>query len=235
MELRLSIEFLERTGAISLFADADHRHPLHHASCPGFWLGKGAAPADLLESAETLLQLAFAEDASDLRMEAGALALFETIGAIMHEPSPAAPHKGPTPAEARLDEVRTAMRKDLAHPWSIAELARTFAINTRRLKEGYRLRFGMPVSGDLQRMRMEGGLDLLRQGHGLMEASLQVGYANPAISRGCSAVIMAYPLRHGEMLVIHEPDGGSSWRFIFFRETAQMSAGPVTPDKPNLA
>lgn len=180
VELRLSLEFLERTGTISTFVDADDGHPLHHTSCPGFWLGKGAAPAGMLDDAEALLQLAFSEQASDLHMEALALALLDRIGTIMREPSLVVPNKGPTSAEARLDQVRAAMLQDLAFPWSIAELARRFAINTRRLKEGYRTRFGMPVNGDLQRMRMEGGLELLRQGHGVMEASLHVGYANPS-------------------------------------------------------
>lgn len=180
VELRLSMDFLERTGAISAFADADHEHPLHHASCPGFWLGSGAAPAHVRDDAEALLHLAFAERPLDLQVEALALALLGAIGAIMRNPSLAAPNKGPTPAEARLDQVRAAMRQDLAHPWSITELSRLFAINTRRLKEGYRLRFGRPVNGDLQCMRMESGLELLRQGHGVMEASLQVGYANPS-------------------------------------------------------
>lgn len=180
VELRLSIEFLERTGAISTVVDADDGHPLHHASCPGFWLGKGAAPAGMLEDAEALLQLAFAEKSSDLHMEALALALLDKIGAIVRDPSLATPRNGPTLAEARLDAVRRTMMQNLAHPWSISELARMCAINTRRLKEGYRIRFGMPVNGDLQRMRIERGLEHLRQGHGVMETSLQVGYANPS-------------------------------------------------------
>lgn len=180
VELRLSIEFLERTGAMSTFVDANDGHPLHRTSCPGFWLGKGAAPDAMLDDAEALLQLAFAEKTSDLHMEALALALLDRIGAIMREPSLAAPRNIPTSAETRLDAVRRAMMQDLAHPWSISELARMCAINTRRLKEGYRIRFGMPVIGDLQRMRMEGGLELLRKGHGVMETSMQVGYANPS-------------------------------------------------------
>lgn len=180
VELRLSIDFLERTGALSTFTDASERHALHHASCPGFWLGRGSAPTSVLDDAETLLQLAFAEKAADLRMEALALALFDRIGAIMRDPSLAVPRQRPTRPESRLDEVRTAMLHDVAHSWSIAELARTFAINTRRLKEGYRARFGIPVNGDLQRMRIEAGLELLRQGRGVMETSLQVGYANPS-------------------------------------------------------
>lgn len=180
VELRLSIEFLERTSALGTFTAADHRHPLHHASCPGFWLGKGAAPVDMIDDAETLMQLAFAEQASDLRLEVIALGLFEKICAIMHDPSLAVPRKVPTPTESRLDAARAAMLQDIAHPWSIGELARTFGLNTRRLKEGYRARFGIPVNGDLQRMRIEVGLELLRQGQGVMEASLQVGYANPS-------------------------------------------------------
>lgn len=180
VELRLSIDFLERTGALSAFSDTGEQHPLHHASCPGFWLGKGTAPALVLEDAEALLQLAFAEQASDLRTEALALALFDKVGAIMRDPSLALPRQHPTPAEARLDEIRMAMLGNLAHSWSIAELARTFAINTRRLKEGYRARFGFPVNADLQRMRIEAGLELLSQGHSVTEVSLQVGYANPS-------------------------------------------------------
>ncbi|WP_334185727.1 helix-turn-helix transcriptional regulator [Novosphingobium sp.] len=180
VELRLSIDFLERTGAIAAFTGADTGHPLHHASCPGFWLGSGVAPPEILDRAEALLQLAFAERPSDLHVEALALALFGCVGEIMREPSRAMPRKIPTPTEDRLDRIRATMRQDLAHPWSITELASAFAINTRRLKEGYRLRFGKPVNGDLQSMRMEGGLQLLQQGHGVMEASLQVGYANPS-------------------------------------------------------
>lgn len=180
VELRLSLDFLERAGMLDVFASAGASHGLHYASDERIWLGMAPAAQTVLTDAETIFQDGLAGHGGDMRMEARALTLFDTVVGIMRNADSRFRTGLRLRDVARLDAVRATMRDDLAHPWTIAELARTAGINGKRLKETYRARFGRPVGADLQAMRLEHGRALLRSGVSVTEASLAVGYANPS-------------------------------------------------------
>lgn len=181
VELRLSLDFLAATGALAAFDAAGRMHPLHHVSSQSFWLGIARAPRAILDNAEALFYEALSGSGADLRIEARALGLFDAVNHLMRADTEKRPADGFTARDAaRLDQLRTAMQRDLAYPWSIAELARRAGLNVKRLKQDYRVRFGRTINADLQAMRVEEGRALLLQGSTVTDVSLAVGYANPS-------------------------------------------------------
>ncbi|WP_206244625.1 AraC family transcriptional regulator [Novosphingobium terrae] len=183
VELRMSPSFLARTGSLplfdALFDKAGKTHPLHALSTPTLWLGQMPAPGPLLALAEAILRDVRLGGMADLRIEGQALALFDTVVALMRPPAPAllaCQRDG-----AQLDRARLMMRARLDHPWSIAGLAKAVGLNEKRLKQGFRLRFGLPVHATLQADRLDHARQLLGSGMvSVTEASLAVGYANPS-------------------------------------------------------
>lgn len=83
-------------------------------------------------------------------------------------------------AEARLLKALSLMREDLAHPWTLEELARESHISVPHFTELCRRQTGMPPLGLLIRLRLQRAMDLLQQGnHNVAEAALAVGYDDP--------------------------------------------------------
>jgi AraC family transcriptional regulator, arabinose operon regulatory protein len=83
-------------------------------------------------------------------------------------------------AESRLLKVLSMMREDLAHPWTLEELARESHISVPHFTELCRRQTGMPPLGLLIRLRLQRAMDLLQQGnHNVAEAALAVGYDDP--------------------------------------------------------
>lgn len=182
VELRLSIAFLKRTGIYALFANADQNNLLHHASSDALWLGLVPAPQNILSDARSIFTDALSDETLDMRIEACALTLLDNVVSLMISSQPARPGDG-VPRErdaARLDEARALMLSDIAHPWTIAMVARAVGLNDRRLKEGFRKRFGSPVHTALQAARLRKGQSLLFTGMSVTQVSLAVGYANPS-------------------------------------------------------
>lgn len=83
-------------------------------------------------------------------------------------------------AENRLLKTLTAMREDLAHPWTLDELARESSLSVPHFTELCRRQTGMPPLGLLIRLRLQRAMDLLQQGsHNVSEAAHAVGYDDP--------------------------------------------------------
>jgi len=79
--------------------------------------------------------------------------------------------------ETRLLKVLARMREDLAHPWTLEELARETHISVPHFTELCRKQTGMPPVSLLIRLRLQRAMDLLQQGnHNVAEAALAVGY-----------------------------------------------------------
>lgn len=91
-----------------------------------------------------------------------------------------APGSRSRPAENRLLKVLSLMREDLAHPWTLAELARESHLSIPHFTELCRRQTGMPPLGLLIRLRLQRAMDLLQQrSHNVTEAALAVGYDDP--------------------------------------------------------
>jgi AraC-like DNA-binding protein len=72
------------------------------------------------------------------------------------------------------------MRDDLAHPWTLAELARESNLSIPHFTELCSRQTGMPPLGLLIRLRLQHAMDLLQQGnHNVAEAAAAVGYDDP--------------------------------------------------------
>jgi AraC family transcriptional regulator, arabinose operon regulatory protein len=83
-------------------------------------------------------------------------------------------------AENRILKVLARMRGDLAHPWTLEELASAANLGCARFTELCRLQTGMPPLGLLIRLRLQRAMDLLQQGrHNVAEAAAAVGYGDP--------------------------------------------------------
>ncbi len=83
-------------------------------------------------------------------------------------------------AGSRLLKVLASMRGDLAHAWTLDELARNASLSVPHFTELCRIQTGMPPLGLLIRLRLQKAMDLLQQGnHNVAEAALAVGYDDP--------------------------------------------------------
>jgi transcriptional regulator GlxA family with amidase domain len=81
----------------------------------------------------------------------------------------------------RVEEAAALLRSDLAHPWTIAALARGVGLGEKTLKQGFREAFGVGVIGYLQDQRLwQARALMIEQGASVLGAALQVGYANPS-------------------------------------------------------
>lgn len=87
---------------------------------------------------------------------------------------------GSRDAETRMRAALTRMRADLAHPWSLAELAALAGLSVPHFSELCRDRTGLPPLALLIRLRLQRAMELLQQGtHNVGEAGRAVGYADP--------------------------------------------------------
>ena len=83
-------------------------------------------------------------------------------------------------AENRLLKVLSLMRDDLAHPWTLEELAAGCHLSAPHFTDLCRRQTGMPPLALLIRLRLQRAMDLLQQGnHNVAEAALAVGYDDP--------------------------------------------------------
>lgn len=80
----------------------------------------------------------------------------------------------------RLEYARELLLKELQHPPSIRELSRRCGLNERKLKEGFKLRFGTTVFGFVRHQRLSQARDLLQGNASVMAVAQAVGYANPS-------------------------------------------------------
>lgn len=79
--------------------------------------------------------------------------------------------------EGRLLKALSRMRENLAHPWTLEELASDAALSIPHFTELCRRQTGMAPLSLLIRLRLQRAMDLLQQGnHNVGEAAMAVGY-----------------------------------------------------------
>ena len=78
----------------------------------------------------------------------------------------------------KLQRALELIEKNCADDWSIHRLAKQVGLNTRRLKEAFRLTIGRSVHAHLVDIRIETAAELLLNGYCVTEAALSVGYEN---------------------------------------------------------
>jgi AraC-like DNA-binding protein len=180
VEVRLSHSYLDQLLALDLFREATSTHPFHLASNAGLWVGTAPLTNAQQASAERILRSAAATPSDDLAVETSGLALLDSALAAMRAAS-AADFSEVAENRFRLEAARALIMRDVAHGWSIAEIADAVGLTEKRLKTGFRAKFGMPVYAYLQNARLTLARQLLDAGNQTVtEVSLAVGYANPS-------------------------------------------------------
>lgn len=154
----------------------------------GVWMGCAPAPREMILATERLLTGTVAQEAAGGRadalfvegkaLELLALALDRLTAAQARPPRPPEPHRLD---RRRVQAAHDLMMGDIAHGWTIAELARAAGLNEKKLKHGFRALYNASVHQYLQDVRMRRAGDLLRRpAASVTEVSLTVGYANPS-------------------------------------------------------
>jgi AraC-like DNA-binding protein len=179
VEVRTSHAFLEYLSALELFATADGDHPFHSASNVDLWLGMIPASSEAKLCAERILQAAVASPSDDLAVETNGLAILNLALASMRDAS-GVPRAELLQARPQLEVAKRLMLGNLAHPWTLKEIAGEAGLTEKRLKSGFRAAFGTPVQKFLQSARLSRARKLLEGGASVTDASLSVGYANPS-------------------------------------------------------
>lgn len=78
----------------------------------------------------------------------------------------------------KLTQALHLIENNCGFDWSISRLAKQVGLNTRRLKEAFRLTIGRSVHAHLIETRIETAAELLLNGYSVTEAALAVGYEN---------------------------------------------------------
>jgi AraC-like DNA-binding protein len=174
IDIRLSLDFLDRLGVRGLFEKLSGDHPLHAASAAGCWIGMLPLPPALGVEAKVLLDTGLAK-ADDLVLEARCLDIIGVVIAMLRDPRP----RHPARDRRKIEQARDLMLADLARPWTIGELARRIGLTEKRLKSGFREEFGKPVYRYLQEARLtEAGRLLAEPRARVTDVSLAVGYSS---------------------------------------------------------
>ncbi|WP_187830024.1 AraC family transcriptional regulator [Siccirubricoccus phaeus] len=178
-ELRMDLDFLRGLGLLEPLAGAGRGHPLTHIALDSVWIGLLPTPERLATVAAMLSRLPSTRPEGDLVLERGALDMLFTCAGLIRQPPVLA---GPAPRDLEaLHQARALLSARPEEPWTIAALAREAGLTEKRLKLGFRQRFGVTVNRFLQQVRLRTAHRMITEdGASITEAALAVGYANPS-------------------------------------------------------
>ena len=179
VELRLQLDFLQKLGVLAKCRELGRHHPICKTAGDRYWIGLTLTRPAVQRAATQLLDLVLGEPASDLAIEAHALdVLSQALSALDLGTS----ETGHAPREAsRLLLAHDLLLAELDHAWTIREISLKVGLNEKKLKAGFRDRFGLPIYAFLQRTRLERARVLMENGKtSVTDAALQVGYTNPS-------------------------------------------------------
>jgi len=182
IDIRFTLDFLEKLNQSELFNQLDKQHPACITSSRNVWLGFTATSRAVDDAAQFIYKHIFGPPNNDLQLEAYALNILANLLQTLEQGRKPSIDRPLTRKETRnIEQAHTMMLENIALPWTISELARKVGLNEKRLKIGFRIVYGQPIHRYLQRQRLEQARTLLsEQGLSVTEASLAVGYANPS-------------------------------------------------------
>lgn len=156
--------------------------------CHDFWLHYLPTPIAIQQTAQEIMakieHFKGEKSSQTLALEAKSLDILSQILALIEKPGNCEllyAHKLSQRDRQNIQDAYQLMMSNLAHDWSIKELAEAVGLNQTKLKRGFRDLIGMPVHHCLQHHRMASAAKaLLADNHKIIDISLSVGYANPA-------------------------------------------------------
>ncbi|WP_137134194.1 helix-turn-helix transcriptional regulator [Rhizobium sp. FKY42] len=180
VEIRATDDFLQRLDVSQTFMNAKNNHPLTLAANDAIWIGRFPITSTIEAILSQLMTSGIGQNRDDLSMEARSLDLLTASISVMREPLFCQKTKFLRDTNALL-KAKTILLHNLDKAWTIHDLARQVGLSEKRLKEGFRQQFGLPVYSFLQKSRMEEARAILaRQDSTVTEVALAVGYANPS-------------------------------------------------------
>lgn len=176
IDIRVDIRLWEKLGAKDTIDILGDSHPLHASSGNETWVGVLPLSPQIIGIARSLFESGM-KGGDDLNLEARCLDIVTMAISSLRQP------KSSFTVSARdrrpLQHVRELMFADLAHSWTLSELAREAGISETRLKTGFRVAHGLPVYGFLQEARLTEAKRLLEAGGmSITEVALSIGYAS---------------------------------------------------------
>lgn len=179
IDFRCSFAFLKQLNQYSALESLNNKHSLHYASNEAIWIGLSKTSRHTKQNALYILEEAFNPSREDIQFESRVLnILSETLNLFVCNDKKDSPNKGES---RKLTMAHELMLNQLSHPWTIANLAREIGLNEKKLKSGFRLKYGYSIGQYLQNIRLEKAKSMLElNGTSVTEVSLSVGYANPS-------------------------------------------------------
>jgi len=178
IELRFTLDFLNRIGLLAPLQALSANHPAHLVSTAHIWIGMTGLPVGLAAIAREIVAYSTAPG-QDLVFEARVLDLFSGAIDILHRPVTNSHRRRDRDARC-LERARAIILDDPSRLWTIRDLARLVGMNEKKLKGAFRNRFGQTIRAFQQEVRLEMGAQMLRDGASVTETSLAVGFANPS-------------------------------------------------------
>jgi AraC-like DNA-binding protein len=180
LEIKVSRAFLKHLN-LGSFAE---EQPLPHAcmigSNPEAWVGSFLTTRLISEMALKLFSHNLALDPDPLTITTGSFNLLSATVAALREPLFCQRVKLLRDVK-KLESVRDMLLERLDKSWTIKELARHIGLNEKRLKEGFRQQFGLPIYTFLQKSRLHAAREILESKDvKVIDVAMAVGYANPS-------------------------------------------------------
>ncbi len=182
--IRFLPEFLPKLKNFPSFESINTNHPLHYGSNSKFWVGMFKTPQNIRDLAQKIFNNGFSNNPNDLIIESYVLKIlsdFIEVLQVIDNPSLTKRSILLSKDRRMIKAAQTLILSDIAHTWEINEISRKVGLNTKKLKQGFKSEFGVPIYSFLQQERMNKALELLKIGNlSITDVSLIVGYANPS-------------------------------------------------------
>ncbi|MGL1920233.1 MAG: AraC family transcriptional regulator [Hyphomicrobiales bacterium] len=176
--IRFLPEFTSKLNNFPRFSELASDHRLHYCSAGKHWVSMFDTPEALYHLAKRIFDEGFSATPNDLTIEADVLNIMTEFINILQQPPQVC---NSSKDKKLLQQAKEMMLKNLAHAWSIDEISRALGLNKQKLKQGFKVQFGIPVYGFLQQERLKAAHIMLEQGkQNVTEISLAIGYANPS-------------------------------------------------------
>lgn len=176
--IRFLPEFTSKLNNFPTFSELASDHRLHYSSAGKHWVSMFDTPEALYHLAKRVFDEGFSDTPNDLAIEADVLNILTEFINILQQPPQIL---NSSKDKKLLLQAKNMMLNNLAHAWSIDEISRKLGVNKQKLKQGFKVQFGIPVYGFLQQERLKAAHILLEQRkQNVTEISLAIGYANPS-------------------------------------------------------
>jgi AraC-like DNA-binding protein len=182
IDLRFSLEFIDQLKQLDFFKGLDGSHPAHLNSCQQIWVGNIQNNKQIDLCASYILNTVFNSQSHDLQLESKALTILNEVLECLNKSSANKQQRALTKTEKRqLKTVIEFINADLAHDWTIPELAHQVGLSSTRLKIGFKQFNGQPIGRYIQNQRLLMAKQLIDNDNmTITESSLSVGYSSPS-------------------------------------------------------